>query len=305
MKIRINLTIKIVALVLLASLSAKADQSEIIYLVYNNNESKDVMVEDSMHIDASLESLKELLKEMNSNLEIRPLPLNSLFDLPKEIKTNLGKSKLRGVVFMGHGNNTSYAFSNEEIFGGNKKIIEIIKPLLSKTITADKLLLYFSGCSMGGGKSSFQEELISSLAKIENNKIDVEIIAHIYSINMKGGAHSRPSFIDRIAIKTKIGIFVERFMLLPSRFVGGYAPTVMNVLVGVGIPGLLLLTGNSSKYDMAFLFIVVPAMSILSGSASKLGYSKGFTDNAKGFVFDLLKNNLSNPYANSCNKLFL
>ncbi len=298
------LKIKIVALLLLTSLNVKAGKTEIIYLIHNNNEAKDVMLEDSEYRGSDIENLSEWLKEINPNLEIKTLPLNSLFDLSKEIKANLGDGKLRGVVFMGHGNNTSYAFSNEEVFSGDKKLIEIIQPLLSKTMTADKLLLYFSGCSMGGGKESFQEALISSLAKAENNKVDVEIIAHIHSVNLKGGAYARPTFIDRFLIKSKIGIFVERFQLLPARFVGGYAPTVMNILVAIGIPGILALTGHPTEYAPAFL-LAVPIMSMMSVSATKLGYSKGFTDKAKGFVFDLLQKNLNSPAANSCSKLFL
>jgi hypothetical protein len=292
--------------------------AEKIFLIYNAKSNEDVTFADAEHLTSKLDSVADTLQSFDSNIKIIRLPLTSLSHLGEEIKQHSDGSRdvIRGLVFEGHGNESVYAFSGKEIYSGRGQIKTILQKTFQSNNLAPNLLLYFSGCAMGSGKNSFQENLVESLIEIkwaaENSEsekslanVKLDVIAHENSVNLKGGQWNRPTIIDRISIDSKIGLVLHRYQSLPNRLVGAYGPTFSNLFTVIAV-GLLAKYFNANDLAPLGLFLV-PIINGLADSVGKVGYSMNINEKVKGYAHDLLKRSLtksSNMSGEQCRNLF-
>ncbi len=260
---------------------------EVVFMVYNSDPSKDVMVVDHKNNLLKVKYLTALFKKINPNLELIPLPLATILKLPEEVKKKMDGAKLRGLVFFGHGSETSYAFSNFEYYTGYSELVFLIQKILEQNKVSSKFLLYFNGCLMANGRRSFQESLMQSLLRKEVEGTEIEIIAHENSTNIKGGQWLPPNKLERYLINSKVGMALYRFHKVSESIVGGYSPLVMNSVLALGVPGLIWALDGS----LAFLplgYALTHVVDFGSNSVGKLGIARNSASRVKGYVFDLL-----------------
>lgn len=285
---------------LLSSLSFA--NSKTIIIVKNSDYKNTVTFEDSVHENKAADDIKYILEKMSPELKVKTLEMESLDQLEEKIKLEIKESSLRGIVFIGHGNSEAYALNKDEIYSPDKKLAQYLTNILKSSFVSDDFFLYFEGCSMAkGDHNSFQSRLFQYLATQTLGNKNIELIAHLNIVDLKGGQYIAPSIFDRFFVNSKIGPIAQTIQALPSKWLGAYGPTISNVVVAFGIAILARVTGHQDLAPLGLLSVLV--LNTVSQSTSKLAKSINSSGSSKGFAYELLEQHLVRPN-NKCKILF-
>ena len=278
--------------------------AEKIFILYNNDHKKDILHFDIARHEKVARAIQFLIGEMNPNIKVEILALNTLSNLPLDIANMLESDILRGIVFIGHGNDQTYAFNDNEYYGGKGLLLKLITETIQQNQHSENLLFYFGGCKMACGEDSFQKQLADSLNKsnVLAPELQIDTIAHQFAVNSNGGQYYSANSLDKFSVNTKIGIMNLNYQMLASKYVGGMSPLVMSMLTFVGV-GLGLGSFELTK-DFAHLgVLIVLAQNLLTNGPNKLGKVVNKHEIKSGYVYDLLKANLETKNTN-CPILF-
>lgn len=280
-----------------------------VLIFYSANEQSAILATDAKGFADKEEALKQSLSEINPDLDVESMAVNSL----EEILTSIASTQepLRGVIFLGHGNAKAYALNSNAYFGG-KTFARKLYQTLSSRPWAERLLIYFSGCMMGkSGESNFQErffaELQDKLPDLKKDKLDV--VAHSYLSNSGYNPLSEPGTFERLAYRTGIGPLAQRISVsLSPRLVGSYSFQTVHGLMLLSSVAVIAYAFHGQNYFQSYApesvvlsFAGVIAHIFAARSPGYFGRRLSLSQPQTGSIADLLREGLE---SNRCESVF-
>lgn len=295
---------------LLCSAICGAEQKKVILYVYSSEVTRsDFQLGHLARYYEINERLKSLLSEIDPDAEVVALDIaeaSKMQTSPSGIsdaeidrvgssiselvsRELAGKGPVRGLIFDGHGNETTFVL-NDQAYGG-RTFGRLVSNLLGKLRIDPTLAIHFQSCLLGahvpGGKKNFQDDFSESLAnemkREDQKKIEtVHVTAHVHLSTPSSVSHSEwlewfilkskvPSLVNKLLFKLAVHPVALPFISYIPAFLGiaatrlGWVPEGLGpVAIGSGVA----LSGLSRLADFANSK-VVRHLVIENGNVSK------------------------------------
>lgn len=267
-----------------------------VLIFYNNDASAAISRHDGALITHNSKLLVEEIKSFNPDLNVKLVPIANLREAADELQRST--EKVRGVVFVGHGNSQVFALNNESRGSGND--MAAVMSYLPQEKISSKLTVYFLGCEMAKVqlRENFQQEFYRSYLSIlpQEKRSSVDVIAHSSMSAHK--SFKEPNFIQKLAYRSGLGQLAEKI----TQSKGYVMPNLYFLMASTGVAALGGLDHASVTQVGAAALAAVFAKAYVESGNSRYGthLSAGKTE-VKNTVATLLATSF---HADQCQAIF-
>lgn len=267
-----------------------------VIVVYNSDPKAVFTPEDTQSDERNYDFIKTVFAKEFHDIEVERVAIESKEELERAIIQS--EKPLRGIIFLGHGNQDIYALNSKLVFSGDQNLPKLLGDALMRTTLSHKLVLYFGGCMMGRQSEkglNFQESLYRSLVDRlpEGLRSRIEVIAHANPVEMGTPALTQAGFIERFFYKSGIGHLLQRFDMIFTKISGPYGPTLANFsLVGAAVLGV---TGFPEFREsiVALMFGTILLKNMSARSLGLFGHALSSSGKKDGSVRDLFNSSIT------------
>lgn len=285
-----------VAFVVLTLTAQKAKADDVL-IFFNSDTKRTISRHDGALITHNAEVLAKEIKKLNPELNIRLEPVPSIRDASYLLAQV--KEKVRGVVFIGHGNSQVFALNTSNQASGAQMSYAL--EYLPRDKIAEKLTVYFLGCEMGRPdkhKINFQEQFYENYMRNFTNSATrpvVDVIAHTSMSAHK--SFKEPNAIEAYSYKSGVGRWAENITLKR-----GYVIPNLNFLIATSGAGYLAGLDHSSVTAVgAAALAAIFAKAYAEGGISKYGLQMSGTTKTQNSIASLLRTSFQ---ADQCQAIF-
>ncbi len=280
--------------ILFAMTCGSVAQADDVLIFYNSDSKLAISRHDGALITHNSELLAKRIKSINPELNVRLEPIASFQEVPNILSSVT--DKIRGVVFVGHGNSDVYALNNQNRLGGSE-MAELMQ-LLPREKVADRLTFYFLGCQMAKeGTNNFQRRFTERvmLQLPLDRRVGIDVIAHTSMSAYK--SFNDPNFIHSASYKSGLGRWAEKI----TQNKGFVWPNLSFLMATSGAAAVSGMDHASMLQVGGAALAAVFAKAYLEGGISKYGTQLTSTTEVKQSIASLLRTSFQ---ADQCQAVF-
>ena len=176
----------LILLFLITSTCSNLWARDYVVVVENGDVETDYNATDDSTTRTMADRLDVLVKELDSNLELKILSVNSLNDLDQEFAKHFTEDdQVKAIVFSGHGNETLFTLNSKKAYTGTG-FAKAIESTLRHVSIKDNIMIYMASCLNAcptEGQLNFQEKMMDTLReRFEGESLRIVSLSHTESI---------------------------------------------------------------------------------------------------------------------------